>query len=477
MTGSMGELEIATLHGGTHKLAAAALQALRAGFRGQILTAGDAGYDESRAVWNAMADRKPSIIARCTGTADTLAIVRFCRDHHLLNSVRSGGHNVAGTGVCEGGVMIDMSLMKGVFVDPVARTVRAQAGCVLGDVDRETQVHGLAAVLGYVSATGIAGLTTGGGFGYLTRKHGWTCDNVVSFEVVTAAGELVRASKTEHQELFWCLRGGSGNFGIVTSIEYNLYPVGPEIVGGLIAWPYDQAREVLGFMREFIQAAPRELGVMIVARCAPPAPFIPQELHGKPIIAVSACYTGKPEDGERVLAPLKAFGKPAADVIVRRPYTQMQSIFDAGAPKGKRNYWKSENMPALSPEACEVMATQISTMPSPMSLMFFFPVAGVLNELPADHSPIGNRDAKLVCNIASMWDRADDDRTNIGWARDTWEKLKPHTTGGVYLNFLADDDGADRVASAFGSNHQRLTALKQKYDPHGLFRHCKSLAT
>jgi FAD/FMN-containing dehydrogenase len=446
-------------------------------FRGPILTADDAGYHETRTVWNSMADRKPAIIARCTGTADALTIVRLCRDHQLLNSVRSGGHNVAGTGVCERGMMIDTSLMKGVFVDPVARTVRAQAGCVLGDVDRETQVHGLAAVLGYVSATGIAGLTTGGGFGYLTRKYGWTCDNVVSFELVTAAGEVVRASKTEHQELFWCLRGGSGNFGIVTSIEYELYPVGPEIVGGLIAWPYDQTRDVLGFLREFIQTAPRELGIMIVARCAPPAPFIPKEMHGKPIIAVAASYSGKPDDGERVLAPLKAFGKPVADVIVRRPYVQMQSIFDGGAPKGKRNYWKSENLPDLSPGACEVMASQIATMPSPMSLMFFFPVGGALNELPADHSPAGNRDAKFVCNIASMWDRAEDDRANIAWARDTWEKLKPHTTGGVYVNFLADDDGADRVASAFGSNHERLTALKHEYDPLGLFRHCKALPT
>ena len=475
----MGEsgVDIVTLSGGTHRLAPDALQALRASFRGPLLTPGDAGYEETRQVWNGMADRRPAVIARCTGTADALAIVRVCREHHLLNSVRGGGHNGAGTGVCEKGVMIDMSLMKGVFVDPLARTVRAQAGCTLGDVDRETQLHGLAAVLGFVSQTGIAGLTTGGGFGYLSRKHGWTCDTVLRFEVVTAAGEVVYASKNENPELYWCLRGGSGNFGIVTAFEYELFPVGPEIVGGMVAWPLDQAHEVLGFFREFVQTAPRELTCAAVARIAPPAPFLPKEAHGKPMVAIMAVYTGKPEDGEKAVAPIKAFGKPIADVLVRRPYVQMQSMLDASAPRGKRNYWKMEYLRDVPPEACEVMASQVAKMPSPMNFMVFFHVAGAVNDLPADFSPAGNRDAQFVCNIPAMWDGAENDQKNIGWVRDTWEKIKPFSTGGVYVNFLSDDDGADRIAAAFGSNHARLTALKQKYDPHGLFRHCKALPT
>ncbi|MDB5872023.1 MAG: FAD-linked oxidase [Ramlibacter sp.] len=470
------ETRIRTLDDGARAVSPEALQALRAAFRGPILRSGDPGYDEARQLWNAMIDRRPALIVRCTGTADVIAAIAFVREHGLLSSVKGGGHNIAGLAVCEGGVVIDMSLMRGVWVDAAGRTARAQAGCTLGDVDRETQLHGLAAVLGFVSATGIAGLTTGGGYGYLTRGHGWTCDNVMSMEVVTAQGQVLRASASENQELFWCLRGGSGNFGIVTSFEYQLYPVGPEIMGGVVAWPAADAPRVLEFFREFTAASPRELTCVALMRTAPPAPWLPKEIHGKPIIAVFACYSGSVEEGARAVAPLKAFGKPVADILVRRPYAQMQSLVDATQPKGRRYYWKSEYLADLEPGALQVVAAQAALMPSPHSAIILFQIGGALNELPAGHSPAGNRDALFNCNIASSWESAAGDAANIEWTRGAWQAIKPFSTGGVYLNFLTEDEGSERTRAAYGAaNFERLAAMKHKYDPGNLFRHTKGL--
>ena len=470
------ETRIRTLDGEARVLPPEAFQAFRAAFRGAILREGDAGYDETRQIWNAMIDRRPALIARCTGTADVVAAIAFVREHGLLSSVRGGGHNIAGLAVCEGGVMIDLSAMRGVWVDAARRIAVAQAGCTLGDVDRETQLHGLAAVLGFVSATGIAGLTTGGGFGYLTRRFGWTCDNVVSAEVVTAQGEVLRASESENAELFWCLRGGSGNFGIVTSFEYKLFPVGPEVTGGAVVWPAEEAGEVLEFYRTFAAAAPRELTCIALMRLAPPAPWLPKEIHGKPIIGIFACHSGTPEQAARDVAPIKAFGKPAADILVRRPYAQMQGLLDATQPKGRRYYWKSEYLPGLQPSALAAMAEQAAHIPSPHSAMILFQIGGALNDLPAGHSPAGNRDAAFVCNIASSWESAADDAANIGWTRTAWQAMKPFSTGGVYLNFLTEDEGADRVRAAYGGDiFERLGAMKRKYDPGNLFRHTKHL--
>lgn len=475
--GQAAGIDLKALDGGTVRLAADALQAFRMGFRGPVLTPADAGYDETRKIWNAMIDRRPALIARCTGTADVLAAVRLARQHGLLSSVRGGGHNIAGLAVCEGGLMIDLSLMRGVWVDPRGRTALAQAGCTLGDVDRETQLHGLAAVLGFVSATGIAGLTTGGGFGYLTRRHGWTCDNLVSMEVVTANAEVVRASEDENQELFWCLRGGSGNFGIVTSFEYKLFPVGPEVVAGGVAWRAEDAPAVLSFFREFTASAPKDLTSVALMRFAPPAPWLPKEIHGKPIVVIFACHTGSLEDGEKAVAPIKAFGKPVADILVRRPYAQMQSLLDGTQPKGRRYYWKSEYLPRIEPSAATTMMTQAARIPSPHSAVIFFQIDGALNELPAEHSPAGNRDARFVCNIASSWENGADDARNIAWTRECWEAMRPFSTGGVYLNFLTEDEGADRTAAAYGkATLDKLSTLKRKYDPQGLFRHTKNLA-
>jgi FAD/FMN-containing dehydrogenase len=458
------------------ELSAEMLRTAGSGFRGPVLGPADPEYDQTRAIWNAMIDRRPALIARCSGVADVVQAVRFAREHELLLSVRGGGHNIAGLAVCEGGLMIDLSLMRGVIVDPKARTAQAQAGCTLGDLDRETQLHGLAAVLGFVSATGIAGLTVGGGFGYLTRKHGWTCDTVISMQVVTAEGKVVRAAADENPELFWALRGGGGNFGIVTSFEYRLFVVGPEILGGAIAWPAEHATAVLGAFRELTASAPRELTCVAALRMAPAAPWMPKELHGKPIVAIFVCYTGRIEDGERLIAPLRALAKPAADIVTRRPYAQMQTLLDGANPKGRRYYWKSHYLPRLDPKAAEVVIEHAARIPSADSAVLLFHLQGALGELPADHSPVGNRDAAFVLNVASSWQSQAADDANIRWTRECFERMRPFSTGGTYLNFLTEEEGQDRIEAAYGrANLDKLATLKQKLDPENLFRHTKSV--
>jgi FAD/FMN-containing dehydrogenase len=474
----MDTLRIHTLDGAPCDLPQAELQAFRAQFRGPVITPADAAYDETRSIWNAMIDRRPGLIARCTGTADVVQAVRFAQKHRLLTSARGGGHNSAGLAVCKGGMMIDLSPMRGVWVDRQRRIASAQAGCTLGDVDRETQLHGLAAVLGFVSATGIAGLTVGGGFGYLTRAQGWTCDNVASMEVVTAAGELVRAAPDENADLFWALRGGGGNFGIVTSFEYRLHPVGPEILGGAIAWRGEDAKQVLQAFAEFSAGAPRELTCVAVLRNAPPAPWLPKEVHGKPIAAIFVCYTGDPAQGERLLAALRKMGQPLADIVSRRPYTQMQSLLDATQPKGRRYYWKSHYLSAVGRDAISVAAEHAQRIRSAHSAILMFQIGGALNELPADHSPAGNRDANYVLNIAGSWEQAGDDAVNVQWARDCFEAMRGCATGGTYVNFLTEEEGADRVLAAYGkATLEKLSRIKDRWDPDHFFRHAKPLAS
>lgn len=469
--------QLAGLNGQTVDIPADVLQAFRTAFKGAVLTPEDAAFEETRKVWNAMIDRRPGLIVRCTGTADVVQAVRFARQHGVLSSVRGGGHNIAGLAVCPGGLMIDMSLQRGVWVDPGRRVALAQAGCTLGDVDRETQLHGLAAVLGFVSATGIAGLTVGGGFGYLTRRHGWTCDNLVSMEVVTASAQVLRVCAEDNADLFWALRGGSGNFGIVTSFEYRLVTVGPEILGGAIAWRGEQATEVLAAFRAFSATAPRELTSVAVLRRAPPAPWLPKEVHGEPIVAVFVCHSGKVEDGEALLAPLRKFGQPVADIVARRPYTQMQSLLDATQPKGRRYYWKSHYLAGIDDRMVELAAEHAGRIRSPHSAILLFQIQGALNERPAGYSPAGNRDAAYVLNIAGSWENAADDAANVAWARDCFAATRPCSTGGTYVNFLTEEEGRDRIAAAYSPEDlDQLAALKRKYDPDNLFRHTKSIA-
>jgi FAD/FMN-containing dehydrogenase len=468
---------LARLDGGNTTIDDATLQALRAGFRGAVMTPDDAAYDETRKVWNAMIDRRPGLILRCSGSVDVLQALRFVRTHSVLCAVRGGGHNIAGLAVPEGGVMIDLSPMRGVWVDAARRSAWAQAGCTLADVDRETQQHGLAAVLGFVSATGIAGLTVGGGFGYLTRRHGWTCDNLLAMEVVTADAQLRRVSADEEPDLFWALRGGGGNFAIVTGFEYRLHPVGPQILGGAIAWRAEQAQQVLNAWRTFSADAPRELTSVAVLRNAPPAPWLPKDVHGQPIVALFVCHSGDIDEGQRLLAPLRALSPPVADIVMPRPYTQMQSLLDATQPKGRRYYWKSHYLEHVDAAAVDVVAGHAQRIVSPHSAILLFQVGGALNELPPGHSPAGNRDARYVLNITGSWERQDDDDANMRWARDTFDAMAPHATGGTYVNFLTEDEGAERIAAAYGAaNLARLAALKRRFDPDNLLRHTKRVS-
>jgi len=463
-------MKIKTLSGHDADLKSEAFDTLKMNLRGPVLLPDDTGYEECRSIWNAMIDKKPAVIARCLGTGDVITCVKFAREHNLLLCIKGGGHNIAGLGTADGALMLDMSLMRGVWVDPENKVAHAQAGCLLGDVDSETQLHGLAAVLGFVSLTGITGLTLGGGFGYLTKRWGWTSDNVLGMTVVTADGKLVRASPVVNADLFWGVCGGGGNFGVVTGIDYKLYPVGPEVVGGLVAWPASEAPKVLDLYRTLAANAPPELTLVILMRPAPPAPWLPKEYHGEPIVAMLACYSGDPAQGEAAVAPIKSFGTPIGDVLIRRPYTQLQSVLDATQPKGRRYYWKSEYLPGIDPALCEKFTNHAAKIPSPHSALIFFQLEGALNQFQEDHSAVGNRDARYVLNIAGAWEDEENDGVNIGWARTAWDDMKSFSTGGTYINFLTADEGPERTEAALGKSLKRLVEIKAKWDPENVFR-------
>jgi FAD/FMN-containing dehydrogenase len=472
----MSVLQVRTRSNGEVTLQEDTIRKFKESLRGELILADDAGYDDARSVWNAMIDRRPALIVRCLGVADVITAVNFAREYGIALSIKGGGHNISGLAVCAGGLMLDMSRMRGVWVDPATRTAWAQAGCLLGDVDRETQVHGLAAVLGFISNTGIAGLTLGGGFGYLTRRFGWTSDNVSSMELVTAGGRVVRTSEKENSDLFWGLRGGGGNFGVVTSFEYKLYPIGPEIIAGAIAWRAEDAPSVLEMYRGLTEAAPPELTCVAGLRMAPPAPWLPKEIHGKPIVALFVCYTGEVSEGEKVVAPIKAFGSPVGDIIQRRTYVSQQSLLDATQPKGRRYYWKSEYLPRLEPEMLAKLIEHADGIVSPHSVILLFQLDGELNRLADDHSSVGNRNTSSVFNIAASWEKAEDDRSNIEWARAAWRDLRRFSTGGTYVNFLTEEEGDERIRAAYGNNYQRLVEIKSKWDPANLFCMNKNIA-
>lgn len=472
----MAGLQIKTRNNGEITLQEETVQKFKESLRGELIRIGDAGYDDARSIWNAMIDRRPALIASCLGVADVMTCVNFARAHGVTLSIKGGGHNISGLAVCEGGLMLDLSRMRGVWVDPNSRTARAQAGCLLGDVDRETQIHGLAAVLGFVSATGIAGLTLGGGFGYLTRQFGWTSDNVSLMEVVTAEGRVVRASERENAELFWGLRGGGGNFGVVTGFDYRLYPIGPEVTAGAIAWRADSADEILDMCRTVMAKAPPELVCVAALRMAPPAPWLSKEVHGKPIVALFVCHSGKVSEGEKMVAPIKAFGSPVGDIIQRRPYISQQSLLDATQPKGRRYYWKSEYLPRLEPALLGTAIKHAQAIVSPHSAVILFPIDGALNRRAEDHSAVGNRNTAWVLNVTASWEKAEDDHANVEWARAAWRDLRRFSTGGTYVNFLTEEEGDDRIRAAYGNNYERLAEVKSKWDPDNLFRMNKNIA-
>ena len=451
------------------------IEAFRQGLRGAVLLPGEAGYDEARSLWNAMIDRRPALILRCTSTADVVEAVRFAGARGLLSSIKAGGHNIAGQAVCEDGLVIDLSLMKGVWVDPVARTARAQAGCTLGDIDRETELHGLAAVLGFVSTTGAAGVTVGGGFGYLTRRHGWTCDNLRAVEVVTADGVLRQASRTENADLFWALCGGGGNFGIVTSFEHELHPVGPEVLCGLIVFPFEQAKQVLTRFARFSETMPDDLNVWVVTRQAPPLPFLAESVHGREVVVLALCHLGDPSEGERLIAQLRSFGTPHGEHIGMQPYVAWQQTFDPLLTKGARNYWKSHNFTQLSDGAIDTIIEFGARLPSPQCEIFIGTIGGQTGRVAPEAMAYSSRDANYVMNVHGRWESADDDARCIAWAREFFERAKPFASSGAYINFLTQDE-SDRTAFAYGPMYERLAQLKRTYDPTNFFRMNQNIA-
>ncbi|MDH3216293.1 MAG: FAD-binding oxidoreductase [Candidatus Krumholzibacteria bacterium] len=472
----MTAIRVRTLAGGDVQLEPSDVNTLAANMRGTLLKPDDPNYDEARTIWNAMIDRRPALIARCIGAADVMSCVDFARERGLELCIKGGGHNIAGLAVSDGAMMIDMSHMRGVWVDKENRIAHAQAGCTLGDVDRDTQLHGLAAVLGFVSNTGITGLTLGGGFGYLTRRFGWTSDNVRSFELVTPDGRLRRASEADEPDLFWGLRGGGGNFGVVTAIEYDLYAVGPEITGGAIAWRAEDAEAVLEMFREVNDQAPPEQVCVAAIRPAPPAPWLPKEIHGKLIVALFVCDTGPIEQAKKRLASIKAFGSPVGDIVQPRPYTSQQSLLDATQPNGRRYYWKSEYLPGVDKGLLEQVIKHGGRIASPHSAILLFPLHGALSDLAEDHSAVGNRKTGMVFNVAGSWEKPEDDEANIRWAREAWNDMREFSTGGTYINFLNQEEGDDRIRDAYGTNYERLVEIKTKYDPGNVFRTNKNVA-
>lgn len=457
----------------TTTLAAATtdLERLRDSIRGPVIDPDDEGYDAARAIWNGAIDRRPALVARCTGVADVVAAVRVARERDLLVAVRSGGHGVGGHALCDGGLVIDLSPMKGIRVDPAARTARAEAGVLWGELDRETQLHGLATVGGIVTHTGIAGLTLGGGIGWLTRKHGATVDNLLSVDLVTAEGELLAASGDENPDLFWGIRGGGGNFGVATSFEYRLHPVGPTVLAGPIFHPFEDARTVLRFYREFIATAPDELTTIFELSVAPPLPFLPEDVHGKPIVMVGACYAGAPEDGVEVVRPLKEFGNPIVDLLEPQLYTSLQSMFDPSVPHGWHRYWKSVELPPLTDDAIDTLVEHASAQTSPRSYCIVFQLGGALARVGEAETAFSQRDAAHNVNINAVWTEGDPEgERHVAWARDFFSAMQPHAGGRVYLNFLGDE-GTTRVRQAYGDRqYERLVELKRAYDPTNFFR-------
>lgn len=465
----MNDLSLTTLDGGMTMVSAPALDAFAASLRGTVLNAGDTGYDEARAIWNAMIDRRPGLIVRCAGAADVIAAVNFARENNLLVAVRGGGHNIAGSAVCDGGMMIDLSAMKSVRVDRVARRVWVEPGVTLADLDKETQAFGLVVPTGINSTTGIAGLTLGGGFGWTTRKLGLTIDNLLSADVVTADGEVVRASVAEHPDLFWAIRGGGGNFGVVTAFEFKLHKLGPQVLSGLVVHPFENAKTVLKEYRAALADAPDELTCWAVARQAPPLPFLPTDWHWKEVLVLAMCYSGDLAAGEKATAALRGIGQPIVDVVGPNPFTGWQTAFDPLLQPGARNYWKSQDLIELDDHTIDVLVGAIGKLPGPECEIFVGHVGGAAERVAADATAFPQRNSHFVINVHARWREAAMDETCTGWARDIYKATKGKSAGTAYINFMPADE-ADRVEAAYGGNYARLMEVKQKYDPANFFR-------
>jgi FAD/FMN-containing dehydrogenase len=467
----MSNIHITTLSGDTIALTDDRVNHFKEMIHGNVLFPSQEEYDQARKIWNGMIDTRPACIVQCSGPADVIDVVRFARTHELLVSVRGGGHNVSGKALCDGGMMIDLSRMKGIHVNPTARIARAQAGVTLGELDRETQAFGLVTPAGIVTTTGIAGLTLGGGIGYLSRKYGLTCDNLLSVDLVTAEGEYLTVSQTQHPDLFWGVRGGGGNFGIVTSFEYQLHALGPMVLGGMLLHPMKDAPAFLRYYRDFIADAPDELAVVPLLRLAPPAPFLPSSVHGQPVVGVIALYAGAIEDAESCIAPLRQYGTPLVDGIKPTPFRVLQSMLDASARPGLQYYVKSEFLPPLSDALIDTIVDHASRITSPLSVIAGFHLGGAVSRVEEDATAYSHRDAAYSLIINCAWRDPAESATHIQWTREFWTALQPFSRGGAYINFQSRDEGEDRVINTYGTaKYKRLAVLKRKYDPSNFFR-------
>jgi FAD binding domain/Berberine and berberine like len=442
---------------------------LATSFNGALVRPGDETYDDERRIWNASIDRRPALIARCTGVADVRSAVRFAREHEQVVAVRSGGHSYPGLGVCDGGMVVDLGQMKGIRVDPEARTARAQAGVLLGELDREAQAFGLAVPAGIVTHTGLAGLTLGGGIGWLERKYGLTIDQLRSVDVVTAEGEFVTASENENADLFWGVRGGGGNFGIVTEFEFRLNPVGPMVLAGPVVWGMEQSPRVLRFYREWVKEAPDELTTIVTFRRVPPVPPMPEELHGRHVVIVGTCYAGPVDEGEKVVKPLREFGSPLLDGCAPMPFTKHQGMLDASFPHGWWYYIRSCNLAELTDEVIDVLGDHGHRIVSPLTVFSIYHLGGAVARVGEEASAFGARDAAHTMNVIGITRTRDGFDGEREWARGLWTELQPHHQN-VYVNFLMEE-GEDRIREAYGaSKYERLKTLKRKYDPDNFFR-------
>ncbi len=462
-------VQLTSLSGETASIADAQFEELRMTFRGPLLTAADSGYEEARVMHNAAIDRRPGLIIRCSGTADVVDAVNLARERGLLTAVRGGGHHVAGHGTCDGGLLIDLSAMRSVWVDPVARRVRVQGGATWGEVDREAQLHGLAVPGGVVSTTGVAGLTLGGGIGWLHRKWGLTCDSLRAVEIVTADGKVLRASERENSDLFWGVRGGGGNFGIVTSFDFEAYPLGPIVMCAGVMYPLDTAVETFRAWRDWAETTPDEVSSRVIFWWLPDAPTLPPAVRNQHVMIVGAVYAGDPDEGERVLQPPRRLATPLADISAKMPFRFFQAAFDALLPKGKlESYWKSLYLRELSDDVIDVVSRHGTNRPSPLTLVHVPQLGGAISRVGADETPIGDRDAPYMLSVDGNWVNHAEAETQIAWVRQVIGEAERFSTGGTYLNFGGQD--STDVRAAFGGKLQRLSELKNKYDPRNLFR-------
>jgi FAD binding domain/Berberine and berberine like len=458
------------------RLDQAAVAQLRKALRGTLLQRSDTGFAEARSIWNGMITKQPALIARVSGTADVVSCVTFAHEHDLPLSIRGGGHNVAGTALCDGGLMIDMSLRRGVRIDAARGVVRVEAGATWGDVDHETLPFGLTVPSGIVSATGVAGFTLGGGFGWTSRKFGYAADNLISVDIVTAGGALEVASETENPDLFWALRGGGGNFGAVTSFEFRAHRHGPQALCGMIVHPMSRARQVIELYRQITVDAPDELCCLLILRHAPAAPYLPKEVHGQPIAAIAMCWTGDPAGGRDAAQVLKTFGRPLADIIATKPFVKHQTMLDAGQPFGRRYYWKSHYFAEVGDSLTNILAEHAGRIASPHSAALLMHLGGAPARLDPSTNAVGLRSALYVLNIQAAWERAQDDDRHIAWARDFWGATRPFSTGSAYINFMTEDEGNARVQAAYGERaYARLRDVKRKFDADNLFHGAQNI--